>query len=93
VEIVDPFDRFSLDDARAVEDLTRRHQHAVDVERVLGRNPQIARRLAVGERPGLDPDRQHRAIAGDEAALIAAPPDPSNRLRFARQRHHLVADR
>ena len=93
VEIFDLFDFLGLDDARAVDQEPRRNQRAVDVERVLGRDPQIARRHPVGDRPGGDPDRQNLAVACDKAGVIGATTDPLNRPRLARQRHNLSADR
>jgi hypothetical protein len=63
VEIFDLFDFLRLDNARAVDQPAGRHQRAVEIERVLGRHPQIARRHPIGERPGRDADRQHRRVA------------------------------
>src|SRR6266705_173023 len=45
------------------------------------------------ERPGHDPDRQHRAVAGDKSSVIGAMPDPFDRPRRAAEGDHLVADR
>src|SRR6267154_2190778 len=51
-----------------------------------------ARRDSRAERAGLDADRQDLPVAGDEPPVIGAPPDPTDRLRLARHRHHPVAD-
>jgi hypothetical protein len=59
VEVLDPLDRLGLGDRQAVDEKPRRHQHLVEIERVAGRDPQVARRHAMAERAGGDHDRQH----------------------------------
>ena len=92
VEVFDPLDRFGLGDRQAVDQEQRRYQHLVEVERVAGRHPQIARRHPRGQRASRNDDRQDVAIAADKAAVIGAPADPLDRLGLARHCHHQIAD-
>jgi hypothetical protein len=81
-----------LHDAAPVHQRHRRHQHAVQEQRVLGRDEQVALRHPVRQRPGRDADGQHAPVAGDERAPVAAPADPAQRPDGTGRRHQPVAD-
>ena len=83
VEIFEPADAVQLHDRTPVDQIDGRHKNAVDVQRVLGRQKEIAARQIGADRAGGDPDRQNLAVANN-AAGITAPPDPFDRLCLAR---------
>jgi hypothetical protein len=74
---VHPRDRFAIDEQ------LRRHQHAVDQHRVIGRQIQIARRRGGPERAGGDAHRPDRFRFRIPRAVYRSATDPDDRLRLA----------
>lgn len=92
MKVLDRLDTPRLHNGDAVDKVFRLDQHAVEIHRMVRRNPQIALRHIVVERAGLDTDRQNVFAPRDKAAGITSPPDPFDRPRRARYGHHFVAD-
>ena len=81
VEILDRRPALLLADRRAVDQLAGADQLAVDEDRVIRRDQQIAVRHVVGERAALDADRRHRLRPRMRGQVDAPPADPLDRLR------------
>ena len=92
VPVGDALDALRFHDARAVHQGLGRDEHVVDVERVIGRDPQVAGGDAVGDRPRLDTDRQDSGVGVCKAADEAARADPADRAGRAGGCHHPIAD-
>ncbi len=92
VEIADRIDIACHHDGYAVHQLTGRHQNAIEVKRVLGRDMKIALRHTVGQRAGADQHWREVQVGGGEGARIAAPSDPLDRPWLAVARNHQIAD-
>src|SRR5258708_6880559 len=85
-------DAFCLKDVDSVDEVTRFDQYAVEIHRVMWRDPHIAARYSRRDRTGFDADRQKMRPAQGKAARVVASADPFDRPSRARPGHDDVAD-
>ena len=91
MEILDLLDALGLHDRHAVEEIVSLNQDAIDIHGVVGRDPQVAPGDMILKCAGADTDRQYILAPHDEAAAVAALPDPFDRPRHARHGDDPVA--
>jgi len=93
MEVADAANLVVLPDGCAVDQLAGRDQHAIEIERVVGRDHQLGMRQPVAERALGDAHRAHQfgpRMGGDVHLAGADPLHRLDRRALAGERHHPV---